>query len=253
MWREGIETHTPTVWEVGVLFRGFGWGEGRERWDDRINRLWAPPKQEGEQRFVVSHTFWCSEENLLSETFLDSIYFCFKTTQRVSPYSSDLEMNLTSSFSYRVINLWSVRTCFSHLQEQCRTRICSSSKSDSRGGVAMLSAVSQVGVTLGLWKNNGSHVNPCFLQDPWAHNLKRWWDQPDSRYSPVVDRGKVQSRWKGSWRKLRLVRVIVKERVQVPSEGVLLIKGVLYDMLHDGVNYFWTTHNASPGLEPSKM
>ena len=34
-------------------------------------------------------------------------------------------------------------------------RICSSSKSDSGGRVAMLSAESQVGVTLGQWKNIG--------------------------------------------------------------------------------------------------
>ena len=34
-------------------------------------------------------------------------------------------------------------------------RICSSSKSDSEGRVAMLSAESQVDVILGQWKNNG--------------------------------------------------------------------------------------------------
>ena len=38
-----------------------------------------------------------------------------------------------------------------------------------------------------------------------------------------------------------------KEGVQVPGEGVLLIKGVVYDLARDGVNTFGhcTMHKAS--------
>ena len=45
----------------------------------------------------------------------------------------------------------------------------------------------------------------------------------------------------------------MKERVQVPSEGVPLIKGVMYDMLRDGVNYFGRRTMPHLGFEPSKM
>ena len=42
-------------------------------------------------------------------------------------------------------------------------------------------------------------------------------------------------------------RVVGREGVQVPGEGVLVIKGVVYDMARDGVNYFGqcTIHKAS--------
>ena len=40
--------------------------------------------------------------------------------------------------------------------------------------------------------------------------------------------------------------VFVKEGVQVPGGCVPLIKDAVHDMLRDGVNYFWTTHTASP-------
>ena len=44
-------------------------------------------------------TCWCPEEkSSLSENVSWFDLYCFKTTQRVSPYSSDLEMHLTSSF-----------------------------------------------------------------------------------------------------------------------------------------------------------
>ena len=47
--------------------------------------------------------------------------------------------------------------------------------------------------------------------------------------------------------------VIVKEGVQVPVESVPLIKGVVYDMLRDGVNYFGRCTMLHLGLEPNKM
>ena len=52
-----------------------------------------------------------------------------------------------------------------------------------------------------------------------------------------MDLRRVQSRWEG--RRLKEVevgRVVGKEGVQVPGDGVLLIIGVVYDMLRDGVN-----------------
>ena len=39
-------------------------------------------------------------------------------------------------------------------------------------------------------------------------------------------------------------RVVGKEGVRVPDEGVLLIKSVVFDMARDGVNTFWAIHNA---------
>ena len=39
----------------------------------------------------------------------------------------------------------------------------------------------------------------------------------------------------------------------MPSEGVPLIQGAVYDMLRDGVNYFGRRTVLHPGLEPSKM
>ena len=48
-------------------------------------------------------------------------------------------------------------------------------------------------------------------------------------------------------------RVIVKEGVQVSGESVPLIKGVVRDMLRDGVNHFGRHTVLHLGLEPSKM
>ena len=48
-------------------------------------------------------------------------------------------------------------------------------------------------------------------------------------------------------------RVIVKEGAQVPSEGAPLVKGVVYDMLRDGVNHFGRRTMLHLELEPSKM
>ena len=44
-----------------------------------------------------------------------------------------------------------------------------------------------------------------------------------------------------------LCRVVGREGVQVPGEGVLVIKGVVRDMARDGVNFFGqcTIHKAS--------
>ena len=47
--------------------------------------------------------------------------------------------------------------------------------------------------------------------------------------------------------------VVRREGVQVPSEGVLLIKGAVYHMARDGVNYFGRRPKLRRGLEPSKM
>ena len=49
------------------------------------------------------------------------------------------------------------------------------------------------------------------------------------------------------FKEVEVGRVVVKGGVQVPSEGVLVIKGVVYDMARDGVNYFGrrTMHKAS--------
>ena len=44
----------------------------------------------------------------------------------------------------------------------------------------------------------------------------------------------------------------MKERGQVPGEGVPLIKGVVHDMLRDGVNYFGRRTMLHLGLEPSQ-
>ena len=42
----------------------------------------------------------------------------------------------------------------------------------------------------------------------------------------------------------------MNEGVQVPGEDVPLIKGVVYDMLRDGVNYFGRRTMLHLGLEP---
>ena len=44
-----------------------------------------------------------------------------------------------------------------------------------------------------------------------------------------------------------------KEGVQMPGEGVPLIKRVVHDMLRDGVNYFGPHTTLHLGFEPSKM
>ena len=48
-------------------------------------------------------------------------------------------------------------------------------------------------------------------------------------------------------------RVVKREGVQVPSEDVQVIKGVVYDMARDGVNYFGQRTMLHLGLELSKM
>ena len=76
--------------------------------------------------------------------------------------------------------------------------------------------------------------------------------------SQIADTHLVWS-WQGSVsleRKLEEVevgRVIVKEGVQVPCDGVLLIKRVVCDMLRDGGNCFGRRTMLHLGLEPSKM
>ena len=47
--------------------------------------------------------------------------------------------------------------------------------------------------------------------------------------------------------------VVEREGVQVPSEGVPVIKGVVYDMARDGVNHFGRRTKLHLGLELSKM
>ena len=62
-----------------------------------------------------------------------------------------------------------------------------------------------------------------------------------SARKPILTSG---GSWQGSvsldWKleEVEVGRVIVKEGMQVPSEGVPLIESVVYDMLRDGVNYF---------------
>ena len=83
---------------------------------------------------------------LYRKTFLDSTCFGLKTTRQVSLYLSDREMNWTSSF-FRA-EWWTFdRSAFAsrscrYSGEATRARICSSSKSESGGGVKMLSAES---------------------------------------------------------------------------------------------------------------
>ena len=48
-------------------------------------------------------------------------------------------------------------------------------------------------------------------------------------------------------------RVVVREGVQAPGAGVLLIKDAVYDMARDGVNYSGRRTMRHLGLEPSKM
>ena len=48
-------------------------------------------------------------------------------------------------------------------------------------------------------------------------------------------------------------RVVKREGVQVPGEDVLVIKGVVYDMARDCVNYFGQRTMLHLGLELSKM
>ena len=48
-------------------------------------------------------------------------------------------------------------------------------------------------------------------------------------------------------------RVVRREGVEMPGEGVLVIKGVVRDMARDGVNYFGRRTMLHLGLEPSKM
>ena len=52
--------------------------------------------------------------------------------------------------------------------------------------------------------------------------------------------------------KVEVGRVVVNG-VQVPGEGVPLIKGVVYDMLRDGVNCFGRRTMLHLELVPSKM
>ena len=147
--------------------------------------------RESEQRFNVSQT--------CRNTFLVSTCFCLRTTQRVSPYSSDLGMNQTSSFLLQSDKL----VIFPHLLlckysgEASRARICSSSKSDSGGGVAMPSVESQVEAMLGLWKNDGlTHESSCSARS--LSSARCLWVRPDSHYSHVVDLRRYQSHRKGS-------------------------------------------------------
>ena len=79
---------------------------------------------------------------------LDSTYFGLKAMRQVPLYLSDLEMNWTSSFLVQSDKLagrsaLASRSC-RYSGEASRVRSCSSSKSDSGSGVAMLSAVSLV-------------------------------------------------------------------------------------------------------------
>ena len=68
-------------------------------------------------------------------------------------------MNLTLSFLSRsdklVIGQHLLLSPVNTVVKPAWSRICESSKSDSGGGVAMLSAESQVDVILGVWKNIG--------------------------------------------------------------------------------------------------
>ena len=79
---------------------------------------------------------------LCQKIFLNSIFFCLETTRRVSPYSSEHEMNLTLSFLLQsdklVIGPHLLLSC-KYSGEESRAQICWSSKSDSGGDVAMLS------------------------------------------------------------------------------------------------------------------
>ena len=95
-------------------------------------------------------------KNLLSrKVLLDSTSFCLKTAQRVSPYSPSLrvspyflesERNLTLSLLGKsdklVIGQHLLLSPAKYSGESSMVRICSSSRSESGGGVAMLSAES---------------------------------------------------------------------------------------------------------------
>ena len=88
---------------------------------------------------------------------LDSPFFRVTTLRQISHLFLWNEMNLSLSFLW-VINSWSVGTCFLSCKYSGETnifRICSSSKSDSREEIAMLSAKSQVDVILGVWEHIG--------------------------------------------------------------------------------------------------
>ena len=68
-----------------------------------------------------------------------------------------------------------------------------------------------------------------------------------------MDLRKDLSRLEERLEEVEVGRVIRREGVQVPGESVLLIKGIVYDMARDGVNYFGRRTLLHLGLEPSKM
>ena len=89
---------------------------------------------------------------------LDSTFFCVRTLRQVSPNSLGSEMKLTLSFFCRNDKLERSALAFlscKYSGEANISNIRSSFKSDSGRRLAMLSAESQVGVTLGQWKNIG--------------------------------------------------------------------------------------------------
>ena len=104
--------------------------------------------RESEGRFIPQKkTVDVLRENpLCRKTFLDSNYFCSKTTRQVSLYVSDLEMNWTSSFLVQsdklAIVLRLLLAPVSTVVKPAVHEVAHCLKSDSRSGVAMLSAES---------------------------------------------------------------------------------------------------------------
>ena len=107
--------------------------------------------------FPIARWYLKENSSLSEKKFLDSTSFCLKTTTHLSPRT----YRILRWTRHQVFSFTEWQTCnrsafASRFCKYCgkayRARIWSSSNSESGGGVAMLSAESQVEAMLGWWK-----------------------------------------------------------------------------------------------------